>query len=283
MLSLGMMMLLVFVGISATQQIVMRTSQRRGRNLMAAIAASYGVSASVCIAVLYQSGQVLISPFTVVLGVIMGALYLLGLIIITVSYGQKGVALTSAILQLSVLVPTLLSIVLWGETTGMLQTLGIIGAVASLPLLTVKRGASGSVDRRILLITGANFAVNGVCMSAGKILLEAGFADHYLTFYSVLFLTAFILALPLAIRQGTAPSRVDVGYGSLFGLLNAIGNLSLLTALTYLPGAIAFPFASSTALLATVALSIVVLHERINRVNAIGVLFALLAVVLINL
>ena len=99
----------------------------------------------------------------------------------------------------------------------------------------------------------------------------------------VLFLTAFLIALPLVVKQGTSPSHVDVGYGSVFGLLNAIGNLSLIIALTYLPGSVAFPFASSTALLATVALSIVVLHERVNRINAIGILFALMAVVLINL
>lgn len=282
MFSVGMSVLLLFVGISATQQIVMRTTQRNGRNLMAAIAASYGVSAGVCFVVLYLSGPMLISTFTVLLGIIMGVLYLLGLIIITVSYGQKGVALTSAVLQLSVLVPTVLSIVLWGETTGWLQTLGIVGAVMSLPLLTVKRSATAALDRRVLLVTGANFAVNGVCMSAGKILLEAGYIDQSLAFYSILFMTAFLLALPLAIRRGVVPSPVDVGYGSFFGLLNAIGNLSLITALTYLPGAIAFPVASSLALLITVALSMAVLHEQINRVNAVGVLFALLAVVLIN-
>jgi multidrug transporter EmrE-like cation transporter len=283
MFSQGLLLLLFFVGAITTQQIILRVSQQKGRNIMASIAANYGVAAVICFLVLYAQANKATSMFTIVLGMIMGFLYLLGLIIMTVSYRHKGVALTSSILQLTVLIPMLLSITIWGEATSGMQTLGIVLALASLPLLTVKTSESMRFDRMLLWITLANFVVNGVCMSAGKILLEAGYADQYVAFYGILFLIAFFASLPFVIRDGNAPSKIDVGYGAAFGTLNAIGNFSFVLALTFLPGSIAYPISSSLGLLATVGLSMVLLHERINRINALGIISSIVAVLLINL
>lgn len=250
---------------------------------MASIAANYDVAAVICFLALSAQTNRTVNMFTIVLGVVMGFLYLLGLIIMTVSYRYKGVALTSSILQLTVLVPTLLSIAVWGEATSRMQTLGIVLALASLPLLTVKTSESMRFDLMLLWITLANFVVNGVCMSAGKILLEAGYADQYVAFYGILFLFAFFASIPLVIRDGNAPSKIDVGYSAAFGMLNAIGNFTFVLALTFLPGSIAYPISSSLGLLATVGLSMVVLHERINRINALGIVSSIVAVLLINI
>ncbi|UCH38109.1 MAG: EamA family transporter [Candidatus Bathyarchaeota archaeon] len=283
MFSSGLLLLLFFVGAITTQQIILRISQQKGRNIMASIAVNYIVAAVICFVVLYTQANRAVSSYTMILGVVMGFLYLLGINIMTVSYRHKGVALTSSILQLTVLVPTLLSIAIWGETTSAMQTLGIVLALASLPLLTMKSSESRQFDRTLIWITLANFVVNGVCMSAGKILLEAGYADQYVAFYGILFLVAFLASLPFVIRNGNAPSTVDVSYGTAFGILNAIGNFSFIQALTFLPGSIAYPISSSLGLLATVGLSVVLLHERINRINALGIISSLVAVVLINL
>jgi drug/metabolite transporter (DMT)-like permease len=283
MFSPGLILLLFFVGAITTQQIILRMSQQKGRNIMASIAVNYVVAAVICFVGLFTQANRAVSSYTMILGIVMGFLYLLGINIMTVSYRHKGVALTSSILQLTVLVPTVLSIAIWGETTSAMQTVGIVLALASLPLLTIKSSESRQFDRTLIWITLANFVVNGVCMSAGKILLEAGYADQYVAFYGILFLIAFLASLPFVIRNGNAPSTVDVGYGAAFGILNAIGNFSFIQALIFLPGSIAYPISSSLGLLATVGLSMVLLHERINRINALGIISSLVAVMLINL
>jgi len=77
----------------------------------------------------------------------------------------------------------------------------------------------------VLLVTIALFFINGFCMSSGKILLEAGYADQQIVFYFVLFMAA-----SLAINNKR--SRVDLGYGSIIGVFNATANLSIVAALT---------------------------------------------------
>ena len=101
-------------------------------------------------------------------------------------------------------------------------------------------------------------------------------------FFLILFVAAFLASIPLAIKNGKKPTGIDLGYGSVVGVLNAIANLGLISALNTIPGSIAFPLFSSLGLLATVVMSMILLHERINKINAFGIVMCLCAVILIN-
>lgn len=278
----GIVFLLLGASAMSLLQITLRFSQNKGKNVMASIAANYFVAALVCAATIATSGGLSISPFTVYFGIIMGIMFMVGIVIITISFGQKGVALTSSVSQLAVLIPTFMSIFLWGESTSATQTVGILVAVASLPLLTMKAGESTSIDRTVLMITAANFFINGICQGAGKILLEAGYSSERTPFFLVLYISALLSSLPLVVKNGHRPTKEDLGFGSIVGALNALGNLAFVASLTLIPGSIAFPLYSAIGLLATVGLSIALLREKISRVNAIGIATCLAAVVLIN-
>lgn len=283
MFSSGILFLLVSTFSQSILLLLLRVSQRRGHNLIATIATNYSIAAVILSVAIILRGDWVASVFTLVFGALMGLSFLMGMMILTISYSQKGVALTSSILQLAILVPTLMSIIIWGETTREVQSIGILLAVVSLPLLSVKKQVSASLDRVIILTTIANFVINGMNMSVGKILIEAGYADQQLMFFFTLYVSAALGAVLLVVKKGTKLTTVDIGVGSLIGGLNALLNLAMVAALTLMPGSIAFPFSSSLGLLITVMLSIALLQERIHTINAIGIVMSLAAVVLINL
>ncbi len=99
----GIVFLLLGASAMSLLQITLRFSQNKGKNVMASIAANYFVAALVCAATIATSGGLSISPFTVYFGIIMGIMFMVGIVIITISFGQKGVALTSSVSQLAVL------------------------------------------------------------------------------------------------------------------------------------------------------------------------------------
>jgi multidrug transporter EmrE-like cation transporter len=119
-------------------------------------------------------------------------------------------------------------------------------------------------------------------MTSGKILLEAGYTEQRIAFYFVVYATAFFASLPFGVRNRKQISRADLRNGLIVGVFNATSNLGLVSALTTIPGSIAFPIFSSLGLLIAVILSVFALHEKINKFNAIGIATALTALVLIT-
>ena len=98
-------------------------------------------------------------------------------------YGLLGVAVTSSLLRLSIVVPVLASIVLWGEWPTAAQGLGLLLAAAALPLLSAPPrgrpvtaggpGAPGAPRRPAVLALGtATLLISGIGLLAAKAFAE---------------------------------------------------------------------------------------------------------------
>lgn len=125
--------------------------------------------------------------------------------------------------------------------------------------------------------------VNGLALTSGKILIEGGYFEESIIFYLVVFSTALLVSVPLTIKYEKKHSRVDFVSDTTIGVFNAGSNLFLIMALATIPGSIAFSFYGSGALLTTVAISVIILKEQIVRINKIGIVLSIAAVILINL
>ena len=62
-----------------------------------------------------------------------------------------------------------------------------------------------------------------------------------------------------------------------------LSNMSLLLALTTLPGAIVFPVSSAGSLLMVTISAIILFKEKVSKLNVTGILLTLIAVILINI
>jgi drug/metabolite transporter (DMT)-like permease len=181
-----------------------------------------------------------------------------------------------------VFIPISVSVFFYGETIGSLQMLGIILAVISIPLLAVKPMQKLELDKEVFPIIIITIIIVGFSQLSSKILVQSGLESQNNFFFLTIFTSAALLVSPLAYRNREFIRKRDGLYGLGVGVFNVASNRFLLLALTTLPGAIVFPVSSAGSLLMVTLSAIVLFKEKVSRVNLLGIIFTLVAVVLIN-
>jgi multidrug transporter EmrE-like cation transporter len=162
---------------------------------------------------------------------------------------------------------------------------GVAVALISLPLLAAKIGGglNGSLDRETLLLIVMQVLVQGFAQFSSKVLVASGLSLERDVFFLAVFTSATLVTIPIALRHRAEVTRKDYAYGGVVGVCNIGGNLSILLALAALPGAIVFPLVNSGGLLLVTVIARLLFKERINRINALGIVLTLAAVLLINI
>ena len=173
---------------SSSLQVSLKYSVQKGNNIMIVLVSNYFVASALCGFFVLSYSCFNPSLFTVLLAVPFGVLYPLGLIVIVKSFGERGVVLTNAIVQLAYVVPIAFSIGIWAEWPTLLQSFGVILAVVSFPLLSIRKSGHKVVRSHDLFIAVAVLIVNGLALTSGKILVEAGYYEESIMFYLIVFL-----------------------------------------------------------------------------------------------
>jgi len=264
---------------------VIRLSVGRSKTRWGVIVFNYLTAAAISLALVLSSGSVGASPFTLALGAVTGALYSGGMFLSMTMMGRSGASIAASISQLSVIVPVAVSVMVYSESLGGLQLLGVAVAVAALPFLAHRRGNGiGPLDRGLVPLMVVMLIVQGLAQLSSKVLVASGLEAERNVFFLTVFTSAALLTTPLAFR---ARSQVvlpkDAGLGVGVGALNMLTNMSILLALRSIPASLFFPLNGSGGLMLTTLAATLLFRERISGANALGVALTLAAVALINL
>lgn len=191
------------------------------------------------------------------------------------SIGRMGIAApVSAILTASL--PVLFSVFTQGLPT-LLQLVGFILAIIAIGLISRPERAKGRPEGLgLALLAGCGFGCFFILIS--RVNPTATFWPLAMArFTSVLFLLIMVRLR----RQPIMPKMAVAPYILLAGVLDAIGNAFFVLA-THAGRLDIAAVLSSLYPAATVILAALVLRERVNRIQAIGILIALIAVPLIS-
>ena len=263
--------------------LIMRYSTTKTETLWGVILGNYLTAAGIMAFLVISGGKVEVSAFTLGLGAVTGLTYSAGMYLNLTLMGKRGAAITSSMIQLAVLIPIGVSVFLFGETISQTQLLGIVLAVASLPLLAAKPMENLELDREIIPMIIVTIIVVGFSQLSSKILVQSGLEAQNNYFFLAIFSSAALLVSPLAWKNRAEINSRDGLFGLGVGVFNVAANRFLLIALTTLPGAIVFPVSSAGSLLMVTISAIILFKEKVSRVNLTGILLTLVAVVLINL
>jgi drug/metabolite transporter (DMT)-like permease len=249
------------------------------------IAANYVVALALSAAMFTFNGTRPASIHTIALGLVTGFLYIGGMYLGMATIRKRGASIAVSASQLSILIPVGLSVVIFGESLRINQMIGVAVAIVSLPLLAARidGGLGGSLDRESLLLIVAQIMVQGFAQLSSKILVAWGLGVERDAFFLAVFSSAALTTIPIAFRHKSEIMKGDFAYGGVVGFCNIAGNLSIILALTVLPGAIVFPLINSGALLLVTLLARLFFKEQISMVNTIGITLTLTAVLLVNL
>ncbi len=244
---------------------------------------------SVSIALL--TGQLVFSSPLAAIGAAHGLAMILAMLCYSYVMERAKLGVTWTIIQFSVLIPFLLSILLYGERPGAVSWAGIFCIFLAIALFSLSK-ARQTVGRAIpdaatgLLLVAASL-LTGVSMSIPKV-YTAVFPD--LKIFSLLTYSSFamvLVTLPLAlVERRRAPARPHGRWLLPFAAYMCVTNLAatafLILALTGVPGSVVYPLRNVVNILLVFLVSIVAFRERVSPSEAIGTVVAVIGIAVLS-
>ncbi len=301
------MVLLPFV--RALFGVIVRQSQQQGARAHFVGMTNYVVACLVSLGLALCMGVGAISPRTWQLGLAAGLVYALAFRALGASVRMRGLAVASAVQQLSVAIPIACSMAVWGERPDLVLAVGIALALASLSLLAADKGGRAQLVAKQpegpthglagagtgplpavvppLAMPGAVlllvlFLSQGVAGLGPKAFAELAPAGETRVFLAILFGSAALSFLPDWLSS-LRPRRLELAWGAALGAVNVADNLLTVYVLQRVPGILAFPVLTAGVLLLTGGLGLFVWKEPIGRWGRTGLAVALGAVLLVSL
>jgi len=175
-----------------------------------------------------------------------------------------------------------------GESAGGGSVVGGGGEDASLPDPSDLAERATDVDPKVFGVLALTFIAGGAVDVTMKSFEEIYGADNsrvlfLLLAFGIAFLIGAAVVLWRGMQRGIWPDQRTIGWGVLLGVIN-YGSLEfILRAIEQLPGTVVFPVNNIAIVLLAAVLGIYVWDEHLSRLNRIGLGFAVVALILLNL
>ena len=186
------------------------------------------------------------------------------------------------IISLSPAITIAMSFALLRERTGKLGALGIVLALAALPLFDFSFGAANSGGLgwfALSLLIMAAWGVQAYFMKLANATMDAENIFLYMTVTS-------LLLVPIAVWMTDFSTPINYGWqgpglAAITQILNAVGALTLVYAFRYGRALVVAPLANAGAPMITAIVSMIVLGVMPNSVTIIAIVLAFLAAALL--
>lgn len=276
-----MLYLLLAILSSAMISVLMRAAEKYSRSGMVMLAMNYLMC---CVLGVVHTGGAELFPrtegvgLTVLLAAVSAIFYLSGFVLMQWNIPRNGVTLTATFMKLGVIVPTLVSILVFGENPRFTQLIGVILAIGAIFLIQGRgeQGVGNVLGLIGLLISGGG----GDVMT--KIFDETAPAALKNQFLLYIFIIALVLCLLLCVMKRQKPSTADVLFGLAIGVPNYYSARFLLLAIGEVPAMVTYPSFSVGTIIVVSLAGVLCFKEKLNRRKLIAIGVILAALVLLN-
>lgn len=275
-----MLYLILAMVSSMLVSVVMRLSEGRSSNQLSMLAVNYLMCTGAALVFTGVGGPLPTEglPLAAGMGLISGVLFLAGFMLLQWNITRNGVVLPATFMKLGVLVPTVMSMLVFGETPRITQLLGIAAALAAIVMIqggdkTETKSAVGLIV--LLLVGGTTDAMSKIYEEVGPAALK----NHYLLFT---FVVALVLCVILCVVRKQKLTGRDVLFGLALGVPNYFSARFLLLSLQDVPAVVAYPSYSVGTIVLVALAGLVMFGEKFSRrkLAALGVILG--ALVLLN-
>ena len=282
-----MLYLILAIVCSSAVSLLMRWSEKHVRNNFAMFMANYFTCA--LIAFCFAAPKLPLSdtkglPFAALLGLVGGAIFLLNFVVLKRCIGASGVMLSSVFMKLGVIVPTLMAVLVFGESPTLMQIIGLAVAIAAILIIylepkaqrTKSGGAAALMLIALLIISGFAESMTNIYDKTGVHALK----DFFLLFN---FSSALLISAIVTIAKRQPIGVKDIAFGVMIGAPNYFTSRCLLLALGSLPAVVTYPIYNIGAIVLISIGGMLIFRERLSSRKLIGILMILAALVLLNL
>jgi len=176
------------------------------------------------------------------LGLIFGIMFLVNFIFYQINIVKNGMSMSISVMRISVVVPIIISLIVFKESLPWLNYVGIIIVILAFLMM----GKSSSIRNKIWLFL--LFFITGFTEIGMKLFNEVASApDNQMLFY--LFTSAFIINLLILIQRKEKIQAKYIGAGLLLGIPNQLTSYFFLMGLNSVEAAFAYPLVASNVVL----------------------------------
>ena len=211
--------------------------------MMVVGAVNYVLASVTCFAASYIAGNTRLSSETMFWGSIQGVAFIVTYYLICTTMSLSGMAIATAFVRLSVVLPVLASVFYWGEIPSHFQVIGIVVCLVSLPLIGTRArnvGTSTKMGWRELRLVGMLFVFIGIAGIASKGFIMSCVPDAPTTFMGVLYGVAALGALSTFLFPAWKTHSKGAADGIKMGFMNVSSIFAYLVALDQVSGVIVF-------------------------------------------
>ena len=286
-----MINLILAIIASSLVSIMMRVGEGRAKNNISMLSVNYFLC--MILAIIYtgvgnlmQTGEGL--GTAIGLGSINGFFYIASLILFQNSVKKNGVVLSSIFMKLGIMMPLIISILLFGEMPTMVQIIGFVIAVTAIVIINMKEKEENVTNHKtnrtspvklglILVLVGC-----GMADGMSKIYQELGTREFEELFLVCTFVIAFILSVLFVKYKKQKYTSNEILYGILLGIPNYYSARFLLKALGEIPAVVAYPTFSIGTIAVITLTGVVAFKEKLTIRQMFAVGLIAVAVVLLN-
>ena len=196
------------------------------------------------------------------------------------SVKTSGIVLSSTFMKLGLLVPIVMSLLVFRQIPTAVQTIGfLIALVAIILIQSAQQKERGNFSFGLLLILitgGAANAMSEIYDETGNPLLSSQFLLYT-------FAVALLLCLLLTLAKKERPNKVSLFFGLLIGIPNYFSARFLLMSLDSLPAMIAHPTYRVVSVCLVSFLGVILFHEHLRKRQWLGMGFIVISLVLLNI
>lgn len=217
------------------------------------------------------------------LGLVNGILFLICMAYNQINAAKNGAILTATFVRLGVLVPTLLSIVLYKEIPSSLQVVGIILVVIAFVVMGIgqkeeKASATKVVLKDLILL----MFLGGITDSMSKVYEQTCDMELADWFLLITFFVALVICSITMVYKKQRIGWRECAVGVSIGIPNYLSTLFLLQSLSRVPAFFVYPTYSVGSILVVMTASYMIFGEKLNRSQKISIVLIIGALILLN-
>ncbi len=266
---------------SASIALVFKFSEGRKLNRYAVTSTNY-LAAVIVSLVLARAENASFSTWKVGIGIGVpaGVCFFLAFLYYQISVKDSGAGLAGMFGKLGILMPMMLSLIMWKELPTLIQTGGILLAVSAILVVSVNKNMKAGTFHSALILL---FLFGGLAEFSNKLFQKYGLSSEKSFFLLIVFFVAFLVSLVMTLKEGKKPTSIDLITGICVGIPNLFSSFFLIRALDDLPTAVVFPIYSAGSMALILIMSRLIYGEKLERKSYIAIAMTMLALVLINL
>jgi multidrug transporter EmrE-like cation transporter len=215
------------------------------------------------------------------IGIFAGVFFFLSFVYYQKSVKNDGVGLAGVFSKLGILLPMVLSILLWREYPTEIQWIGIALAILSIIVVNFPFGKDWKKALRVSLIL--LFVYGGIAEFSNKLFQKYALLEFKPFFLFFIFFTAFVISLFFTIRSGKGFSFRAIIIGIMVGIPNLFSSYFLINALDQLKTAVVFPVFSAGSIVVISLGGLFIFKERLNKKEVFAIIMTIFALILINI